>query len=304
MLSLLTDVLGITTPEKNTAKAQRRAVMTHHQANSGTVKRRIRSGSAPDRARQAATDASEVEEIVSPALSKTLSFEDLALTHSTLPGLAAKHTSLAKKDDSCLKLQSELKRVIRLNADLKEHARCAEAELKLASQQQNALDTMLANYELREQSKNGDLVQAQAEIRHLKDCLDDCKERIFKMQPLEHMTDTDIAEQYRSLCESVADWTDTRFGDFDHPFSRLHTCMGREVPAKLIHDYLIQGKKMELAQKYPSAGCTMITFLICRHLYQTILRETLCYPSLDPQCEEFVSFIANAMRQNEPRRGN
>lgn len=304
MISFFSAVLGITTPKKNTANPQRRAVMTQQQALSGTIKRRIRSGSAPDRARQAAIDASEVEGSVIPALSKSQPLEALPSPHSTLPGRAAEHSSVAKNDDNYLKLRSELKRATQLNANLKEHVKCAETSLDLANQQQNALQIMLEEYEQREQSKNGDLVQAQAEIQHLKGCLDDCKERIFKMQPLEHMTDTDIAEQYRCLCESIADWTDTHFGDYDEPFSRLQACMSREIPARLIHEYLLQGKRIEMVQKYPTTGCTMITFLIHRHVHQSILRETLCYPSLGAQCEEFVSFITNAMRQNEPRRGN
>jgi hypothetical protein len=80
--------------------------------------------------------------------------------------------------------------------------------------------------------------------------------------------------------------------------------MAEEGPAKLIHGYLVQGHKMEMVKAYPSAGCTMITFLIHRHPYQSILRENLFYPCLDAKCEQFVSFIVGAMSQNAPRRGN
>lgn len=41
------------------------------------------------------------------------------------------------------------------------------------------------------------------------------------MQPLERMTDSEIADQYRSLCEAIPDWIDSEFGDHGNPFSVL-----------------------------------------------------------------------------------
>jgi hypothetical protein len=118
------------------------------------------------------------------------------------------------------------------------------------------------------------------------------------------MTDSKIADQHRSLCEAISDWTDSEFGDYENPFSVLQTDMAREGPAKLIHKYLVQGHKMAVVKAYPSAGCTMITFLTHRHPYQSILRESFFYPCLDAKCERFVSFVVGAMSQNPPRRGN
>jgi hypothetical protein len=68
-----------------------------------------------------------------------------------------------------------------LNANLKEQARYAEAERRVVVQQRDALQAMLTDNERREQLKHGELLQARAEIELLKECLNDCKERVFKM---------------------------------------------------------------------------------------------------------------------------
>ena len=294
MLVVISDILA------NSVNRQKTAMMAPSRAGHDTVGRRVRSGSAPSRRLQETTDGTQKE------LTSAVSTASPPGTSQSPPRIAvrvAQQDSLLQIDESNLDLVSDLNHAVELNANLKETIRYAEAELKSTVQQRDALQSMVTDYERREQSKNGELVQAKADIQHLKICLDDCKERIFKMQPLEYLTDSEIAEQYRTLCESISDWTDGQFGDYDNPLSMLDACFGTETPAKLVHAYLIRNHLMEVAKKCPTAACPIITYLIQRHVYQTILREDLCFPGLHPKCEDFVSFMANAMRKNEPCRG-
>ncbi len=276
------------------------APMAPSRANRNDIGRHIRSDSAPTTAVQETTDG-VWEELTSAA--STTSPPDNLQSLSRNAVRIAQQGSHREVHESARNLVLELNQAVQQNDNLKEHIRYAEAELTLLFQQQHALQTMLSECEHREQSKNGELVQAKSDIQHLEKCLDDCKERIFKMQPLEHLTDSEVAEQYRTLCESISDWTDSQFGDYDIPLSMLEACFGTGTPARLVHAYLVPDRLMEVAKKYPNAACPIITYLIHRHVDQSILREDLCFPGLDPTCEEFVSFMANAMKNNKPSRG-
>lgn len=274
--------------------------MTRIRSGHDTVEGRARSGSVPPRVPRGTTNDEQAQ--LTSSLSVTPPLDD-SQSPCRLAICRAQQSPLVQTDENDLSFAPELKRAFELNANLKEQARYAEAERRVAVQQRDVLQAMLTDNERREQRKHGELLQARAEIQHLKECLDDCKERIFKMQPLEHMTDSDIAEHYRTLCESISDWTDSQFGDYDNPLSTLDACLGSEIPARLIQEYLIQCNLMGVVQKYPMAACAMITHLILRHVHQSVLRVDLCFPSLDSKCEEFILFIANAMKRNEPRRG-
>lgn len=266
----------------------------------GNEGRRTRSRSVPGTSHQAVIDGAQAS-VTTPA-STTPSLKEQSSSSQNCMG-NTEPTSFMENGGIIDDLKARIKRAADLNANLKEQARCAEADVRFAIEQRNALQEMLEGYERREQSKSGEILQAKADIQHLEKCLDGCKEQIFKMQPLQHMTDSEIADQYRLLCESISDWTDNHFGDCENSFGRLQECCGEEISGKLIHKYLVQDGQINVVRKYPLAGSTMITFLIHRHLYQSILRENLCYPSLDEKCEDFVSFMENEMRHNEPRRG-
>lgn len=295
MYATFCNLIGMKAQSGNPATLQS-GTMAQARTGHDTVGRRARSGTAPGSSRREVT--ADTQGLLTSALSITPP-SDASQPPSRAPLRAAQQNALLQIDETA----SRLKHTVKLNASLKEQARWAEADLTSAIQQRDALQVMLTEYEQREQFKNGELLQAKADIQHLNRCLDDCKERIFKMQPLEHMTDSEIANQYRTLCESISDWTDGQFGDYDNPLSLLDVCPGKETPGKLVHEYLIRDHLLEVAKKYPSAACAMITYLIHRHVYQSVLREDLCFPGLDGKCEDFVSFIANAMRNNEPRRG-
>lgn len=285
---------------RNSVNHNRSRTMARVTVDHGTSGHRTRSGSAPSRSRQAMTD--DVQANVNTPGSTGPPFQHQNSSSQPSTG-NAEHASFIAHDEIIDDLRAQLTRATDLNSNLKEQARYAEAGLRLAIQQRDSFHGILADSERREQSKNGEILQAKAEIDHLQKCLDDCKEQIFKMQPLEHMTDSEIADHYRSLCESVSDWTDKQFGDFENPFSRLQEYCGEEASARLVHKYVVQGPGMDVVQRYPDAGSTIITFLIHHHLHHSILRENLYYPSLNEKCEEFISFIENAMRKNEPRRG-
>jgi hypothetical protein len=164
--------------------------MRHSRVDYDNAGRRIRSGSAPTRPCQGATHDAQGDPLSIPAV--TSQSEDYQ-SPSRSPARTVEHNPPAQIGDSDLNLKSELKRADEMNGNLKEQARCAETDLKTAARQRDALQAMLTNHEHHEQSKNGEIVEARADIQHLKECLDDCKVRIFRMQPLGRMTDLPIS---------------------------------------------------------------------------------------------------------------
>lgn len=301
MFAAIADLIGKRGHRGTSVDLQRNRIMARAKADHDVAERRARSGSAPTTS-PPPQPTQDKQDHPTSTLSSTSANHDPHLT-SKIPIPVSQHSYLNGVDDDRLRLESELKRAVKLNANLKEQARYAEAGLKSSIQQRDALQAMVEEYEWREQTKHGELIQAKTEIQHLKECLDDCKEKIFKMQPLEHLTDCEIAGQYRSLCESISDWTDSQFGDNDNALSGLDICLKNDSPASSLQEYLIQGHLMNVVKQTPNATCAVIIHLIQFELHQAVLRQDLCFPSLDLKFEKFVSLVANAMRTNEPCRG-
>jgi flagellar motility protein MotE (MotC chaperone) len=199
--------------------------------------------------------------------------------------------------------KSEADKSATLASSLKKQAQSTELELQKAGHNIKKLRAQLAEAEKHAQSKHGQLIQAESDMQHLRACLDECKDRIFKMQPVEHMTDSQIAEQYVTLCDAVSDWTDKQFGDLDDPLAAIDMAMQREEAADVFDRFLVSDGGLQIAMTYPTTSCIMLTAFVHLFLHCNILHSKIFFPGLRPAWNELVTFVENGMRNIQPTRG-
>ena len=150
---------------------------------------------------------------------------------------------------------------------------------------------------------NSELTNAKAEGRLWQKSLEECKERIFRIQPLEHTTDAKLAGQYRSLCDAIEDWADSHFGEFDNLLAGTETIVWSENCLKILKACLYAGGGMRIVLDYPHAGGVMLRFFILRYLHEFLLHEDRVCAGLPVQYQKFIRGIENGMNDLEPRRG-
>ena len=123
------------------------------------------------------------------------------------------------------------------------------------------------------------------------------------LQPQQDLKDTDIALKYQNLCTAIADWEEMQFEEMDNPLEGLEYIAFRPAVRELIEAYLIAHGEAKIAVTHPTTGNIMMTCLIHCLLHDTVLKETICWPSLDPYIEKFVSFVKHGMKTMKPARG-
>jgi hypothetical protein len=198
---------------------------------------------------------------------------------------------------------TEAERTAALISNLKEEAQYTRDDLQRAYRRIEKLEVDLAQTQQRESSKHGQLLQAESEMQHLHKCLDDCKDRIFKTQPMEHMTDAQVVEEYVTLCEAMSDWTDQQFGELDDPFETIDEVMQRGTNTEVIEEYLVSTGGLDIARTHPLSGCIVLTSFLHLFLHQVILQEKIFFPGLILAWESFVSFMKGGMSTLQPTRG-
>jgi hypothetical protein len=201
-------------------------------------------------------------------------------------------------------LRTEAKNTDVFVSDLMKDSQRTKDELQVAYIRIENLQADLAVAKERESSKHVRLLQAENDNKHLERCLEDCKHRIFEMQPIEHMTDAQIAEQYVALCEAISDWTDQQFGEVDNPLEATEEVAQQGTARRLIEKCLVRTGGLDIARTHPSSGCIILTSFIHMFLHRAILHEKIFWPGLSPAWQDFAFFMEGGMRTLQPTRGD
>ena len=152
------------------------------------------------------------------------------------------------------------------------------------------------------------LGEAKKELREVKaqlSCttanLEDCKEKIFNLQPFDHKSDNQICAAYRSLCESIADWVNDNFSDVENIEATIAMVMTNALPDDL-HKFFA---RTETAGSFIStvAETAIVQSIVFSHLYWQILDPSMCRPGVPSDLADFLNDLENGMRGLQPRRG-
>lgn len=141
-----------------------------------------------------------------------------------------------------------------------------------------------------------EVVGAQAEISALRKDLEDCKGRIFAMQPVQGMTDTQLLDLYRDLCQNIEDCVETCFDDVDNALISMANAQQTESRGSLVLSHFVLSE-LEATVVHSSIDKPMLGSFIFRVLYDGILKEDLPVPGLPEECE----WLLNAPRRRYGR---
>ena len=140
------------------------------------------------------------------------------------------------------------------------------------------------------------------EAQKLHENLEQCKERIFGMQPVEQVTDAQLGKQYQSLCETIEDWVERQFGGLDSLFENVLEIEWIEPYKGMLIEYLVTDGELNVALQCPSASDAMLRLLMDRHLQNFVLHEGIVFFGLSDAYRRFLLDLKTEMRKLEPRR--
>lgn len=149
------------------------------------------------------------------------------------------------------------------------------------------------------------LKTATEENASLKASLEDCKERIFKLQPFEAKSDSEIASLYVSLCETVISWVANLFDEFGHTGEIAN---GAATVAAITA--LTQGRPSVYGDRLkallgpnPSSDEVMLSSLIIHFLHGQVLPSSSLCLGLNQGAKDFVHRIMSGLSQLETPKG-
>ena len=131
--------------------------------------------------------------------------------------------------------------------------------------------------------------------------LENCKDRIFNMQPVEGMADTQLRDNYTQVCNGVEYWVENHFSEVDSLILRISVAEDTE-PTNIAKVHLMP-EDAEVVQQNPDIELAMLQSLISRHLFSNLLAPQRIFPGLDENAEFWLSEIFEGMRLLKPAKG-
>ncbi|OAL39379.1 hypothetical protein AYO20_01249 [Fonsecaea nubica] len=148
------------------------------------------------------------------------------------------------------------------------------------------------------------LQQSRVDRESLLRNLESCKDRIFRMLPVEGMADTQLQQQYITLCKGIESCCDVHFGDAEGFIAAL-SCddgsSGRTIGTQLGMDYLSK-RNLVLAEQNPNIEIPMMQRQIFDCLYETLLGAERILPGLDPDTETCLGRIIDGLSALKPAK--
>lgn len=146
------------------------------------------------------------------------------------------------------------------------------------------------------------LAETQKKMASLSKDLEDCKERIFSMQPVQGMTDAQLVELFNNLCRNIEDWVETSFGDVEDAIMTMAKTPDVEGGQHWVHVVLNQ-RELWTVNHDPSTDKVMLASFIFRMLYKHFLRDQRLIPGLPESCHTLLSHLIKAAGNLQPTNG-
>ena len=136
----------------------------------------------------------------------------------------------------------------------------------------------------------------------LRQNLEDCKEQIFKMQPMACLTDSQIGLMYSGLCDTIQVWVATTFADIDDGLMTLLSGDHDGVGAKAVK-MLMRQEEIALTITHPVVDNNILGMFVLRYLHETVLKPERIYPGVNKALGKILKGIMNGMKTLDPPRG-
>lgn len=184
-------------------------------------------------------------------------------------------------------------------SDLRAKYRTALQSLSSANQQVDRLieQNLHGEHEVNALTKRvGGL---EAELRFRNEELRACKDDLFRLQPMSHVPDSKIAEQFESLDDAVSTWIDAQVARHADRWQQQYP----DIPPRF---FLHGGNPYikELLTNYAdTAGEHIIHCVLQRQLYKRLFNEKI-YLFGSGKEVAILEVIEKEMQQLQPPRGN
>ncbi|KIW81061.1 hypothetical protein Z517_04084 [Fonsecaea pedrosoi CBS 271.37] len=217
----------------------------------------------------------------------TAKIADAKALHQKVCALTLEKIQL-KKD-----LEVQHSRVDQLESELEKQA--SQARQAETRSKQDGANILTLKRQLQQSRDHGESLLRNLEI---------CKDRIFRMLPVEGMADTQLQQQYITLCKGIESCCDVHFGDAEGFIAAL-SCddgsSGRIIGTQLGMDYLSESD-LVLAEQNPNIEIPMMQRQIFNYLHETLLGAERIFPGLDPDTETCLGRIIDGLSALKPAK--
>lgn len=180
----------------------------------------------------------------------------------------------------------------------------ADGELSKAHSEIERFQVQAREAQLDLEEKFKELAFAKAENQHLRDCLEDCKNRIFQLQAVQHLTDEEIAKRYHDFCAQIEDWVDETLGDAVPFLDGLPAVHRQSSIYPVLRGYLAIHGEWEVFKKHEESIEIVTTiYIVHRHFQEHFLREKIYCPGIPPKFECFFRSMRQIMSKSKTDRG-
>ena len=163
------------------------------------------------------------------------------------------------------------------------------AQLKaMKTQDQKDMKHLLEQYAVLESQNAGLRMKVQ-----------NCKDDLFKLQPVSQVPDSVISQQYEALSSAISDWVDDEVARFSDAWQQRNG----EEPPEIFHHGEIDHIKDILALYPDSGGEYVLRCVISYALHCELFSHTIFLFGLPVAESEGLRYTARSMKSLEPPRG-
>ncbi|KAJ9499740.1 hypothetical protein LTR99_000371 [Exophiala xenobiotica] len=201
--------------------------------------------------------------------------------------------------------EDELRRLQKSNLEQQTHITQQNASITKLKDQVEESERWWSNaYYKQDRSlrhTEADLTKACDKIHALEASLDDCKKRIFALQPFEGPADGELSTSFKGLLNSIEDWLDINFGDVQSAIPRLSASVSvRSSALRLSHFF--EDDELVAIQQFPNVSHSMLGSFILRSLASYVFGDSILIPGLDPDRQRLLSDLTKAMNRLQPAK--
>jgi hypothetical protein len=159
----------------------------------------------------------------------------------------------------------------------------------------------LRNEQLVRKALEAQLIESDKSAQGLKDDLEECKNKVLQLQPLQATPDSEISTQYSRLCTELGNWSDRQFYYAEGVFANITTINWRKEFSSLLETYL-SGEHLALIELYPKAEGTMVRYMMHRQLHESIIVDSTYHDCIPTKLNGGLELISTGMKKLEPKR--
>ena len=159
-----------------------------------------------------------------------------------------------------------------------------------------------ANIKQQLRMRNQQLGDARSENKLLKASLEECKDRIFSMQPAQGLSDIQLQNAYTDLCNSIEYWVEEQFDEVENVIRSIVHAGTRGDDPHVVWDHITQ-PDYDAVKLEPELNNALLVALLSQHLYSQFLAPERVYPGLPDTTESCLRDIIHGITNLHPSKG-